>query len=80
MLQSVIRNPSQAAIGEIKSVILRSNTLAPVVLFAVLFLVQFSLAQNPTAPKDQTTNPVTAPLPTAKETKAKDSTAKGKDE
>ena len=80
MLQSVIRNPSQAAIGEIKSVILRSNTLAPVVLLVVLFLVQFSLAQNATAPKDQTTNPVTAPSPTAKETKAKDSKAKGKDE
>ena len=60
--------------------ILRSNTLAPVVLLVVLFLVQFSLAQNATAPKDQTTNPVTAPSPTAKETKAKDSKAKGKDE
>jgi hypothetical protein len=80
MLQSVIRNPSQAAIGEIKSVILRSNTLAPVVLFVVLFLVQFSLAQNTTAPKDQTTNPVATPSPVAKDTKAKDSKGKAKDE
>src|SRR6187549_2688230 len=86
MLQSVIRNPSQAAIGENKSVISGSSTLAPVVLFTVLFLVQFSLAQNTTAPKDQTTTPVATPSPaakdakTAKDSKAKDSKAKGKDE
>ena len=60
--------------------ILRSKTLAPVVLFAMLFLVQFSLAQNATPPKDQTTNPVPSPSPTAKDAKAKDSKGKGKDE
>jgi len=61
-------------------VILRSNTLAPVVLFAVLFLVQFSLAQTTTEPKDQKTNPVAEPSPTTKDTKSKDSKGKGKDE
>ena len=60
--------------------ILRSNTLAPVVLFAVLFLVQFSLAQTTTEPKDQKTNPVAEPSPTTKDTKSKDSKGKGKDE
>src|SRR5689334_6882792 len=90
MLQSVIRNPSQAAIGENKSVILRSKTLAPVVLFALVFFVQCSLGQTTPEPKDQTTNPVPSPSPAAKEvpsssstdkdTKTKNSKSKAKDE
>jgi hypothetical protein len=66
----VIRNPSQAATGEVKSVILRSKVLAPVVLFAVTVLVQFSFGQNTAAPK---ASPVAAPTATPKDGKdAKD--------
>jgi len=76
----VFRNPSQAAIGEIKSVILRSYTLAPVVLFVVLSLVQFTLAQTTTTPKDQTTSPLAATSPTSKDKKDKNSKSKAKDD
>jgi hypothetical protein len=75
MLQSVIRNPSQAAIGEIKSVISRSKILAPVVLFAMSFLVSSSFGQTTTEPKDQK---ITPPATVEKDSKGKDSKGKGK--
>jgi hypothetical protein len=75
----VIRNLHKPQIGEIKLVILRSKTLAPVVVLALLFLVQFSFGQDTAAPKDQKSTPVTSPTPaisttpTAKDSKAQTS-------
>jgi hypothetical protein len=70
----VIRNPSQAATGEVKSVILRSKVLAPVVLFALSFFAQSSLGQNSPAPAQSRRTPTVAtatptPTPTPKERK-----------
>ena len=58
----------------------RSNTLALVVLFAMLFLVQSSLGQNVTAPKVQPANPATILPADPKDAKDKDSKAKAKDD
>lgn len=62
--------------------ILRSNTLAPVVVLAMLFFVRLSLGQNSTVPRVQkpVPTPTVAPPAETKDTKGKDSKSKAKDD
>ena len=69
MLQSVIRNPSQAVTGVIQAVILRFKTSAAVILF-VLCAIQLSFGQNPA--------PAT-PTPAKKDEKKKPASPSSKD-
>jgi len=73
MLQSVIRNPSQAVTGVSQAVILRFKTSAAVILF-VLCVVQLSFGQNPAAAK-----PTPTPTPAKDEKKKKPAASSSKD-